>query len=58
VRLGGLLTALQPDSGTVKGVLAQILVDAAALPSDDVGPYLARYLQKREPVIAAIAAAC
>jgi CHAT domain len=57
VRLGELLAALQPDPAAVEAALAQILHEAANLPSDDdVGT--TRSLEQWEPVIAAVAAAC
>ena len=54
VRLGELITALQPDPEAAEDVLAQILRDAADLPPDGIATHLERW----EPVIAAVVAAC
>jgi hypothetical protein len=57
VRLGDLLAALEPDAEAASDALARILRDAADLPAnDDVD--VAGYLERWEPVIAAVAAAC
>jgi hypothetical protein len=58
VRLGELLAALQPDPQVIEAALAEILRAAAALPPGDSAPDIAQFLQRWEPVIAAIAAAC
>ena len=57
VRLGKLITALEPDPEAAEQVLAQILRDAADLPTDD-DVDVAGHVQEWEPVIAAVAAAC
>ena len=57
VRLGELLTALEPDPEAAEDALARILRDAADLPADDDAD-VAGHLQRWEPVIAAVAAAC
>jgi tetratricopeptide (TPR) repeat protein len=56
VRLGELITALEPDTQAVEEALARILRAAADLEPDD--DRIARHLRQSEPVIAAIAAAC
>jgi hypothetical protein len=58
VRLGSLLTTMQPDPRAIEDVLAEILGAAAALPPTEVGSDITRYLKGWEPVIGAIAAAC
>jgi CHAT domain len=58
VRLGALLAALQPDPQAVEDALAEILRTAAELPPQDSEPDIATYLQRWEPVIAAIATIC
>jgi tetratricopeptide (TPR) repeat protein len=55
VRLGDLITALQPDPDAVGAALAQILREAADLPPDDG---TTGHLERWEPVIADVAAAC
>jgi tetratricopeptide (TPR) repeat protein len=55
VRLGELITALQPDQEVAEEALAQILRDAADLPADDAGD-VAGHLEQWEPVISALAA--
>jgi hypothetical protein len=57
VRLGELLSALEPDTEAAGDALARILRDAAELPADD-DANVARHLARWEPVIAAVAAAC
>jgi hypothetical protein len=56
VRLGELLAAMQPDPRVVEAALAEILRAAAAMPSGDSQPDVTSYLQRWEPVIAAVAA--
>ena len=58
VRLGELLDVLQPDPRIVEAALAEVLQTAAALPPHDSPPDITSHLQRWEPVIAAIAAAC
>jgi tetratricopeptide (TPR) repeat protein len=57
VRLGEVITALEPDPEAAGDALARILRDAADLPADDDAD-IAGYLARWEPVIAAVAAAC
>jgi hypothetical protein len=55
VRLGALISALQPDRAAAEAALAQVLREAADLPPADG---IARNLGTWEPVIADVAAAC
>jgi hypothetical protein len=55
VRLGELITALQPDPEAAEAALAQILREAADLPADDG---IAEHLERWEPIISDVAAAC
>ena len=57
VRLGALLTILQPDPQAVEAALAEILRAATELPAPDSDPDIATYLREWEPMIAAVAAA-
>jgi tetratricopeptide (TPR) repeat protein len=57
VRLGELITALEPDTEAAGDALARILRAAADLPPDDDAD-VAGHLARWEPVIAAVAAAC
>jgi len=58
VRLGALLTILQPDPQAVEAALAEILRAATEVPAQDSDPDIATYLREWEPMIAAVAAAC
>ena len=55
VRLGELITALQPDAEAAEAALAWVLHKAADLPPDDG---IARHLERWDPVITDVAAAC
>ena len=55
VRLGELITALQPDAEAAEAALAWVLDKAADLPPHDG---IARHLERWDPVITAVAAAC